>query len=109
MATFEPTEAEKATASYLDWDDETLGKFTKYCGLVMEANARDAEGLRRVAAASCAMQLISACIDSNAATLKLELDGHTSRGTPTGDWILTLKRKPKRRSAAMVGENGEKP
>lgn len=93
MAVFEPTEDEKSAASYLDWDDAMLGKFTKYCGLVMEKNSKDAEGLHRVAAASCAMQLVSACLDSNAATLTLKLDGHTHSGVATGDWIVTVKRR----------------
>ncbi len=99
MAVFEPTEKEKAAASYLEWDDAELGKFTKYCGLVMAANAKDTEGLHRVAAASCAMQLVSVCLESNADTLKLDLDGHTSRGVSTGDWVLTVKRKRKPKTA----------
>lgn len=94
MAVFEPTEAEKEASSYLEWDDAELGKFTKYCGLVMEKNSKDAEGLHRVSAASCAMMLVGACIDSNAATLELKLDGHTRRGDKTGDWIVTVKRRP---------------
>lgn len=99
MAVFEPTEEEKAAASYLDWDDAALGKFTKYCGLVMDQNSKDGEGLHRVSAASCAMRLVSQCVDSNAAELKLKLDGHTLRGQKTGDWIVTVKR---RKASAVV-------
>lgn len=91
MAIFEPTEEEKATASYLDWDDAELGKFTKYVGLTMEALGKDSEGLHRVSAASCAMRLISLMVDSNAGELELKLDGHTLRGEKTGDWVLTVK------------------
>lgn len=94
MALFEPTQAEKDASSYLDWDDASLGKFAKYCALVMEQNSKDAEGLHRVSAASCAMMLVGACLDCNAGTLEFKMDGHTSKGKDTGDWIITVKRCP---------------
>src|SRR4051812_47779103 len=96
MATFEPTEAEKATASYLDWDDAELGKFAKYVGLTLSKAKDDAEGLHRLTAASCAMMLIATCVDSNAAELTLNLEGYTHKGVPEGDWTLVLKKKRRR-------------
>ncbi len=92
MAIFEPTEAEKEASSYLDWDDASLGKFAKYCGLVMEANSKDAEGLHRVSIASCAMMLVGACLDNNAGSLEFKMDGHTRKGEKTGDWLITVRR-----------------
>lgn len=104
MAVFEPTEAEKAAASYLDWDDAELGKFTKHVGLMMAAMDKDADGFRRVTAVSCAMSLVSSVVDSNAAKLTLKLDGHTLRGEPTGDWVISIRRtKPALTSAQDEG------
>ena len=102
MAQFEPTELEKSAASYLDWDDAELGKFTKYVGLTLDQIRNDAEGLHRVSAASCAMMLIACCHDSNATEMSIKLDGHTHGKEQTGDWIVTVKRraKPKIKKAA---------
>lgn len=94
MAIFEPTEEEKAASTYLEWDDAELGKFAKYCALELQKNSRDAEGLHRVAAASAAMLLVGACVDANAADLELKIGGHTRHGRPTGDWLVTVKRRP---------------
>lgn len=43
----------------------------------------------------CAMMLIGQCVESNAGTLTLNLEGHTHNGVETGDWVLTLRRKTK--------------
>lgn len=95
MATFEPTEEEKAAASYLDWDDAELGKFAKYIALTLATKGKDAEGLHRISAASCAMMLISQCHDSNAGEMIIKLDGHTHGKIPTGDWTVTVKQRAK--------------
>lgn len=97
MAEFEPTEAEKAANSYLDWDDAELGKFTKYVALRFAELKDDAEGLKRVTASSCAMLLMGACVDSNAAELTLNMGGFSHKGIPEGDWTLVVKRKKKAR------------
>lgn len=94
MAEFIPTEAEKAAASYLDWSDEALGKFTKRVALKLEEMRDDAEGLRKVATASCAMTLVSSAWEANAGRLELSLEGHTIGEQETGDWIITVEKKP---------------
>lgn len=99
MAVFEPTAEEKAAASYLDWDDAELGKFCKYLALKLTENQKDAEGLHRIAAASCAVMLVGQCVESNAANLTLKLSGHTNKGVETGDWVVTVKhRRPRKKS-----------
>lgn len=90
MAIFEPTEAEKAAKSYLDWDDAELGKFCKYVALRFRDMQKDAEGLHKVTATSCAMMLIGACVESNAAELTLDTKGFTHKGQPNGDWNITV-------------------
>lgn len=100
MAVFEPTEAEKAAASYLDWDDAELGKFTKQVALTLDGLKADAEGLHRVTVASCAMMIIGQCVEANAAELTLKLDGYTHKGLPEGNWLLTLKKRTRKKRAA---------
>lgn len=96
MAVFEPTEAEKAANSYLDWDDEAVGKLAKYLALVLAENRGDAEGLKRISAASCAMTLVSNALDANATELKVKINGFTRKGEALGDWTLTLERDGRR-------------
>lgn len=94
MAKFEPTEAEKAAASYLEWDDAELGKFTKYIALQLAALEKaDKEGLRRVSAASIGMMLIGCCIDTNATKLKVDFTGLTHKDKPSGDWTIEVRQK----------------
>lgn len=96
MATFEPTQAEKDAATYLDWDDAELGKFCKNVALTLDRLKDDAEGLHKVTAASCAMMLVRSCVDINASTLSLKLDGYTHKNEPGGDWTITVKRNRKK-------------
>lgn len=100
MAEFEPTEAEKAANSYLDWDDAELGKFTKYIALKFDALKDDAKGLKRVTVSSCAMMLMGACVDSNAAEMTLNISGFSHKSIPEGDWTLVVKRKSRKRKTA---------
>lgn len=104
MAELITTEEEKAAASYLDWDDAALGRMVKYTALTLEKSAKDAEGFRKIVIASCAMLLVSAAFDANAATLTQELKGHTHAGVPTGDWSVTVKRKRLPRQAHLRPE-----
>ena len=80
MAEFIPTEEEKAAASYMDWDDAALGKFTKHVALTLERMSKDAEGLRKVTAASCAMMLVGADIaETVVSRLRTMLDESAKR------------------------------
>ena len=96
MAVFEPTEAEKAAESYLDWDDAELGKFTKYVALKLRELQKDDEGVKRVSAAACSMMLVGCCVDTNAAELSLNFGGFTHKDKPVGDWTLVVKKKKSR-------------
>lgn len=91
MAKLVLTAAEKAAASYLDWDDAALGKMAKCLALKLDDIANDAEGFRKVAALSCAMMLVAAAHDSNADKLSFDLTGHSTKGVLTGDWRVTIK------------------
>lgn len=92
MADLILTEAEKAAESYLDWDDAALGRFTKYIAATIEKHKDDADGLHRVTAASAAMLLVASCVDANAGSLMLKLEGHTHGDVLTGDWLITVKK-----------------
>lgn len=92
MSKFEPTQAEKDALSYLDWDDAALGRFAKHIACTLHKLQGDADGLHKVTAASCAMMLVGAAVDANAATIRLAMDGHTHNEIPTGDWVVTVQR-----------------
>jgi hypothetical protein len=92
VSKFTPTQAEKDALSYLDWDDAALGRFTKHVACTLVKLANDAEGLQKVTAASCAMMLVGAAFDANAAKLTLKMDEHTHAEIPTGNWVVTVRR-----------------
>lgn len=98
------TPEETAAASYLDWDDEALGKFTKYVALMLDSRRKaedsDLDGLQRVAVASCAMTLANAVSETNAGSLELNLSGLTRGEKQNGDWEIIVRR------AAL--QNGER-
>lgn len=94
MADFTATEAERAAASYLDWDDEALGKFTKHVATLFVQNQEDADGLHKVNSASCLMILVGMCIDANASRLTSTLEGFEHKGASFGSWRITLERLP---------------
>lgn len=97
MAELITTDAEKASASYLNWDDAALGKMCKWVATIIERGDKtaDPEGKLSIKCSGAAMILISMCRETNAGTLTLDLAGHSSGGIETGDWRITVKRKRK--------------
>lgn len=95
MAELITTEAEKASASYLDWDDAALGKMCKWVATIIERGDKtaDPEGKFPVKCSGAALILISLCRETNAGTLTFNLDGCTSCGADTGDWRIIVQRK----------------
>ena len=90
MAEFTTTQEERDAASYLDWDDETLGKFTKYIALQM-AGLDDEDGFRRVTMSSSVLSLVRAAHETNAGTLTLKMENITLEGAPIGNWQIKIK------------------
>jgi hypothetical protein len=80
--------------SFLLWDDESLGRFTKFVALALkDMRETDKDGTERTAVASAAAILVTSCIDNKSNKLTLELDGFEMDGKPVGDWTVTVQRK----------------
>lgn len=95
MAKLITTQVEKDAASYLDWDDAALGKMCKFVATVIEKGDKtaDPEGKIPIQCSGAAMILIRTCRETNAGTLTLDLDTHTSGGVETGDWKIIVQKK----------------
>lgn len=93
VADFIPTEAEKSTASCLGWDNEALGKLTKYIALLFSSLPADKNGSHRVLMSSCAMMLVGGCIEANATTATIEFGGFSHKDQPSGDWEIVVRKK----------------
>lgn len=88
MAELILTEKEKADASYLDWDDDALGKLTRK----LSARMHDKYGRDGQFAAMAAHLLIDLARRVNATTSTINLKGATVAGEAIGDWKITIKR-----------------
>ena len=86
MAELILTDEEKASPSYLDWDDADLGKVVKKLALT----AGDDYGAMSAKIISMASVLVSFVADSNATDASFELTGVRSGNIERGDWIVTL-------------------
>lgn len=86
------TQEENDASSYLDMDDASLGRYTKYLAKVLEDLKDDADGFHKVTAASAGLLMVSACFDANADKLSLTLTGHSHKGIETGDWKITVEK-----------------
>lgn len=90
MAELITTQAEKAAASYLDWDDAALGRFVKYAMLAFKKSASEID---RVLTASAALHLVHSCVDIKAAEFEGKLEGVTiNNGTEVGDWEIKVRK-----------------
>lgn len=101
MARLVTTQAEKAAASYLNWDDAALGKFCKKMALVMEQQraklqkkAQD-DGLDYAINAADGVLLIAHMIDVGAAKLDLKFGEFTHAGEAAGDWRIRVEQVKK--------------
>lgn len=83
---------EEASLSYLDWDDASLAAVARYVALHLKNLSDDAEGWKKMTAASIAVMLVSTCVQNGATTMRLRFSGHTRAGKATGDWKVVVKR-----------------
>jgi hypothetical protein len=85
------TEQEKKTASWLDLDDESLGKFVKanICK-VKELKSDIGIFLMSLATAFCAI-----AHETNADTFSIEVNGLKNKTNDLGNWKVTAKRLSK--------------
>lgn len=82
------TDEEKKAASYLEWDDEALGKLVKYTAALM----KDEHGQSPAFSATCAHMIVNMAREANATECTLTLTGATVKGEPIGDWEVIARR-----------------
>ncbi len=85
------TEAEKKAATWSELDDATLGKVVKATMFKIEHTSNEQQKLTMFAAA---LLLCTMAAEANADTLKQTIEGLTVKGKPLGDWKITIKRIP---------------
>lgn len=89
MAELILTEAERAAATWLEFDDAALGRVVKHAAVTfMEA----ADELKRIRHMAAAMILVGAADQANAERLTETLQGLTRKGVDCGDWRITIER-----------------
>lgn len=93
MAELILTETEKKTKSWLDLDDESLGKLVK----AMLFKIKDTcEQEKKIFTLSAAIALCVIAHETNADNMKLTIENITSKGKGIGDWKVTIKRITKK-------------
>lgn len=88
MAKLILTDEEKKSASFLDWDDDALGKAVKNIALIFNDD-RGEDTLKHLGAVSF---MIARCIDLNAEQGKVKVEGLTQDGEPLGDWEIEVRK-----------------
>lgn len=78
-------------ASFLDWDDASVGRAMKD-GMLAFRDARRRSGGRASLQFAAYFVLAHDCEESNAAEGRMVLRGVTKDGKPIGDWCITVRR-----------------
>ena len=93
MAKLELTEQEKAAISWLDMDDDALGKLVrKTCLKLPELMAKDETDMGKIWVTSCGMLMCNMAADANSTKTTFEFNGLSLAGKERGDWQITIKR-----------------
>lgn len=87
--TFTMSQEEKDMASYLDFDDESLGKFMKSIALMYQ----DKHGMDSGSITNCAIMICTLMHKLNADNTKFTLEGVTYDNKLLGDYVFTVKKK----------------
>ena len=90
MAELILTDEEKATESYLDWDDAAIGKAVKKLALAIS----DTKGDKSMSWHAASLCLVAMAHDSNAGSSEHTIEGVTlNKGQDAiGDWKITTQR-----------------
>ena len=88
MAELILTDEEKETASYLEWDNESIGKGCKKLALIIE----NYEGDTAMKIQASALVLAGLAHSTDNSEMSITLDGITALGEEIGTWIVTAKR-----------------
>lgn len=88
MAQLIITDEERAAASYLDWDDASIGRGVKKIALKL----KDVKGEHSISWSAGAVALIARAVDSNGQQSTMTIEGLVDDGRPLGDWEVTVRR-----------------
>ena len=88
MAELELTEEEQEEKSYLNWDDETLGKFVKKKAIELE----DYYGENVTRQEAAVVTLLAEVIESETNMTVMEVEGVTQDGEDLGHWRITFEK-----------------
>lgn len=83
------TDAEKKSATWLELDNESIGKLVKASALKIREHDTQYDIL---ACYSASIILCSMAADANADTFSTEIDNLTIRGESFGKWQITIKK-----------------
>jgi hypothetical protein len=89
MARLILTEKEKNAKTWLEIDDEALGKVVKATMLQIRDTNNEQQKLLTV---SASLLLIGIAIETNADKVTYSVDGITNAGKPNGNWKVTIKK-----------------
>jgi hypothetical protein len=93
MAKLELTKQEKAAISWLDLDDDALGKLVRRtCLELPKLMAKGETEMGKIWVTSCAILMCNMAADANATEANFDLKGITLADKERGDWQITIKR-----------------
>lgn len=92
MAKLLCTKKELKAASFLEWDDASIGRLCKMTALKM-VFPEDGQKNMPVIASAASLVLVNLTNQANAETCELNQDGVTIKGKSIGDWKITIKKK----------------
>ena len=88
MAELVLTEEEKESGSYLNWDDESLGKYVKKKAIDLEDYYGEKVSQREAAVVT----LLSRIVESDTDMAMMEVEGVTIDGEDIGHWRITFEK-----------------
>lgn len=91
MAELILTAHERSDKTYLDWDDEALGKLVRKTALMID----DHYGNVAAMLSGATLLLTDAALESNSDTFRNGIEGCTKRGEDVGDWMVIIERTRK--------------
>ncbi len=87
MAELILTEEEKRSATFLEWDDVSLGRAVKAVAEI----CNDDHGKHALKATGAAVFLVSEAVRSGATELIVNLEGATDGSCDLGNWKITIQ------------------
>lgn len=88
MAELITTPEEKAAGSYLEWEDEALGKLVKMIGLIL----MDDKGKDSAWITMAAHLLVDFSTQTNSTETTVNVSGCTKNGKEIGNWKITIEK-----------------